>query len=269
MSEENKTNSLDLAIALVEKAEIVYDDSLKPVAKRVGKIGDTIGGTVEMLLSPITGMVFCYDKIKTWLPQKIEEKLSKVPLGQRISPPGYIAIPALQRLVYTDSEDLQEMFANLIANSMDSKTTSQAHPAFVEIISQLTPDEARILKYIGLININGNIPKVDAFELVDKNVGSYKILYSNIFDMNEVENKNLVQEYLDNLERLFIIRFKSQEFSDTSAPDVNEKYTLLETVVKGWIKESKNTEEIIEIRRGLLQVTDFGMLIINATSGKI
>jgi hypothetical protein len=38
------------------------------------------------------------------------------------------------------------MYANLLAASMDIRTASGAHPAFVEIIRQLTPDEARIVR---------------------------------------------------------------------------------------------------------------------------
>ena len=44
--------------------------------------------------------------------------------------------------------NLRELYANLLATSIDSITAHEAHPAFVEIIRQLTPDEARIVKYI-------------------------------------------------------------------------------------------------------------------------
>jgi len=40
------------------------------------------------------------------------------------------------------------MFENLLASSMDRDTAAGTHPAFVSMISQLTPDEARILKSI-------------------------------------------------------------------------------------------------------------------------
>lgn len=40
------------------------------------------------------------------------------------------------------------MFENLLVTSMDRDTASGAHPAFVSMIPQLTPDEAWILKSI-------------------------------------------------------------------------------------------------------------------------
>lgn len=44
-----------------------------------------------------------------------------------------------------DAEELRDMFANLLARSMDTATAGNVHPSFVEVIKQLTPDEARIL----------------------------------------------------------------------------------------------------------------------------
>jgi hypothetical protein len=43
---------------------------------------------------------------------------------------------------------LRDMYANLLAASMDTRTATGAHPAFVEIIRQLTPDEARLLRLL-------------------------------------------------------------------------------------------------------------------------
>lgn len=51
------------------------------------------------------------------------------------------------RLRYSaDNEDLRDLYPNLLATSMDQATTASAHPAFVEIIKNLSPDEARLLK---------------------------------------------------------------------------------------------------------------------------
>jgi hypothetical protein len=45
------------------------------------------------------------------------------------------------------------MYVNLLATSMDGDTVQYAHPAFVEFIRQMTPDECRIMRYI-----NGQLP---------------------------------------------------------------------------------------------------------------
>jgi hypothetical protein len=45
---------------------------------------------------------------------------------------------------------LRDMYANLLAASMDARTAAGAHPCFTDIIRQLTPDEARILRLFAL-----------------------------------------------------------------------------------------------------------------------
>ncbi|HIE6453675.1 TPA: DUF4393 domain-containing protein [Serratia marcescens] len=39
-------------------------------------------------------------------------------------------------------------FSNLISASLDKKTSRIAHPAYIEIIKQLQPDEAKILRFM-------------------------------------------------------------------------------------------------------------------------
>lgn len=51
-------------------------------------------------------------------------------------------------LFASEEPDLREMYAKLLATSMDCATSDDAHPSFVSLIQQLTPDEARILRHI-------------------------------------------------------------------------------------------------------------------------
>ena len=45
-----------------------------------------------------------------------------------------------------NSKELRNMYANLLANSMNSDTKDSVHPAFIEIIKQLSPFEAKLMK---------------------------------------------------------------------------------------------------------------------------
>jgi hypothetical protein len=53
------------------------------------------------------------------------------------------------RLVGNEPE-LRDMFANLLASSMDSSTAASAHPAFVEIIRQMVPEEAKLFEHLAI-----------------------------------------------------------------------------------------------------------------------
>src|SRR5947207_1857122 len=77
------------------------------------------------------------------------EILKDVPKEDIITPKPNVAGPTLQALTFTEGEpELQELFANLLAASMDIKTAPFAHPSFIEVIKQMTSDEAKIMKYI-------------------------------------------------------------------------------------------------------------------------
>ena len=49
---------------------------------------------------------------------------------------------------YIEEEDMREMFANLIAASMDDRLTNEVHSSYVEIIKQLSPLDAQNLIYL-------------------------------------------------------------------------------------------------------------------------
>jgi hypothetical protein len=43
---------------------------------------------------------------------------------------------------------VRELFANLLASSMDARKSKSVHPSFVEILRQLAPAEARIISFL-------------------------------------------------------------------------------------------------------------------------
>ena len=131
----------------VEIAMTAYDEALRPRAKEVGKTLETLGKTVNVALSPLCGLVWSWEQIEDYVSVTIERKLKEraVPRERITTPDPDVAVPALEALRYSK---LRENYANLLATAMDSATARDAHPSFVEILKQLTPDEARILEYL-------------------------------------------------------------------------------------------------------------------------
>jgi hypothetical protein len=78
------------------------------------------------------------------LSARVHGRLKDVPEERIQPPPANIEAPtALQYVLLGDGPDmaqLREFFENLLATSMDRDTTASAHPAFVSMIAQLTPD---------------------------------------------------------------------------------------------------------------------------------
>lgn len=185
--------------ALVSK---VYDDAAKSAVVQVGK---TLGLAVEVALSPVNLILDGVKVAMGRLSTAVERKLSGIPPDRVFAAPATIAAPAaLHYALLGEGEevaDLRKMFENLLAAAMDRDTASSAHPAFVSMISQLTPDEARILKSIDR----------DTYEYFDlgKSKGLQTVLGLGL-DINEGQNNF----YIANLTRLGIIQLHTGACGD-------------------------------------------------------
>lgn len=81
--------------------------------------------------------------------QEVAEKTKNIPRDQLEEPDVHIAVPALISLSYSmDSAELRNLYSNLLARAMIKDTKDSVHPAFVEIIKQLSPREAQLLNHL-------------------------------------------------------------------------------------------------------------------------
>lgn len=149
MGDENKIRDAADAVKGLVEAVPVYEDVLQPAAKEVGAGLQTVAKTIHIALAPVSALVWGYDKLKDYLEERLAEKLKKVPAEKIITPNPTVAVPAVESMRYTAHDPtLRELYASLLASAMNADTADKAHPAFVEMIRQMTPDEAKILKFI-------------------------------------------------------------------------------------------------------------------------
>jgi len=212
-AEGNVEGTINATTGLV-KAIPIYQDAIQPAAKEIGKALGTIAKTVNVALAPVSALIWGYDHIKDFVDNKVSEKLQNTPEENIITPPPHVAGPALESLKYTGNiEELRELYANLLASSMDIATSQMAHPCFVEIIKQLSADEAKLLT--AFISVFEE-PIVSIKNMREDNTGGRDHFrhFSLLGDRTGIADYNLVPNYLDNLCRLGIIEI----------PDI---YTLL------------------------------------------
>ncbi|HFQ5018356.1 DUF4393 domain-containing protein [Vibrio vulnificus] len=173
----------------------------------MGKNIHTVSKVVTVALAPVRGLVWGFERIESYLSQSLTKKLEKTPDSEVDVPPTNIAGPVFEAMRFTSEDaELQNMFANLLANSMDRSTKSNAHPAFVEILKNINSDEAKILKFISE-NRKGSgvsIPVVDQAAFYPKRNGVTVIhpLISAITYHAGCNYPELVATYLSNLIRL-------------------------------------------------------------------
>lgn len=245
------------ATAAAEVAKDVYKDGLQPTVQATGAVIGFIPRTVRVLLSPLEQWIIQSEHNRDMVSQMLEEKLKNTQPDKLVSPEAYIGVPALQNISYCmDNEQLREMYANLLASAMNSDKKSNVHPAFVDIIRHLSPDEAKLLK---LIVAEEDIPIVTV-RRVNK-AGHGDDILSNFSTFGEdcgCENPLDIEKYFDNLERLGLIaRLPYQYIVDANAYDRVESHPLvIEKMNLPAPKDSIYTNN--ELSKGVLTITAFG-----------
>ena len=260
MNEENKLRDVVDAVTGVAKAVPVYQDVVQPAAQEIGTALQTVAKTVHIALAPVSALVWGYDQLKDFISTKVADRLKNVPPENIITPKPNVAGPALESLRYTGHEpSLSDLYANLLAASMDKSTASGAHPAFVEIIKQLTPDEAKL---VGLFIHDIPFPLLDVrWEYKNptpEKTGGKEVLvnFSQLGVIAQCDLPQLTPTYIDNLCRLGLAeiptmyQYTGKGVYDTleNAPDVLQIKLQIE----------QNPEFRCAIDRKGLRVTELG-----------
>ena len=193
------------AVTGLVKEVPIYQDAIQPLAIEAGKALQTVGRTVNAALMPVRGLVWGVEKIEEFVQLRVSRKLADVPVENICTPDPAVAGPALESLRYTGhKESLSELYANLLASAMDKDTAKTAHPGFVEIIRNMSSDEARILEFVMKAKV---VPIVDIKRVFLKQEGEIKIqeLISTVAHDAGCEHKELSASYIVNLERLGLV----------------------------------------------------------------
>lgn len=194
--------------------------------------------------------------------KSIEEKTQSIPQENLVEPPLNVVGPAIEASkYYIDSEELRNMFANLIASSIDKDRIEKVHPSFVEIIKQLSPLDAKILN---LFTLN-NSYTICEFRIKDKNKQGFKTYMTNVFlELDKISDLNLVSSSINNLNRLGLIQLSyTDHFADER---LYEKFELTPQF-KALQAQLKNNPVLItsfaHIQKGIIETTQFGKNFIS------
>ena len=248
--------------AVSQTAGAAYSDLLQPTMKSFGNTLSLFPRTIGVWLGRWEKWIINGEKSIELTKQAVIERVQKIPEEKLSEPEANIAIPAIQQLSYCyDCEELRNMYANLLTASMCIDTKSNAHPAFVDIIKQLTPDEAKLIKllkpdtkqFYPIIDITSSVKGKDEYVYVIKNFSdiSYGIC----------AYPDNISAYLDNFERLGLIEIHDSIFL------VNEKiYDNLKehAFVKNVTSQPLPENHFYDFINHCFSVTNFGINFIKA-----
>ncbi|EGQ9279584.1 TPA: DUF4393 domain-containing protein [Vibrio vulnificus] len=253
-NENSKINSTINAVTGLVEAVPIYQDAIQPAAKEIGKALGTVAKTVNVALAPVSALVWGYDKIKDFVDNEVSEKLQNTPDANIVTPPAHVVGPALESLRYTGSvKELRELYANLVAASMDSRTTSNAHPSFVEIIKQLSADEAKVLNQLQENNAHPLLTIRSNLENGSGGVDQFRY-FSVLGDKAQIDS-NKLPIYFDNFKRLGLINIPEDYVLIGDMYKELEQHTFVQSVL-GYVESQPGRKPKME--RKTLLVTSFG-----------
>lgn len=157
---------------------------------------------VRALLAPVRLLIYGYEQLEKRFIPLVQERAERIPIERRTGPPLMIAGPTIEAAKFaTEETEICKLFANLLVTSMDAETQHCAHPAFVDLIKHLTPDEARIIK---LLSKKSAFPVVDLHASKIGSTGYIEVVKnaSCLGHQAGVQRHDLTQSALDNLCRL-------------------------------------------------------------------
>jgi hypothetical protein len=125
----------------------VYGDLAKPGVRQVGKALDTVLGLGNTILWPI---LWANERSRVYLEKNLLDyckRLEHLPVEKVVCVAPEIGVPIAEKLAYVGDEKLSDLYVTLLAKASDIDTVSQAHPSFINVINNLSPDDAQLLEF--------------------------------------------------------------------------------------------------------------------------
>ncbi|MES1187997.1 MAG: DUF4393 domain-containing protein [Myxococcales bacterium] len=196
-----------LAVVAEQLAKPVYKDVGQGAAREVGKSLAVVGSFVRLAVRPMQSFALAGHLAFDWLDDALRKKFEGVPEEKIIEPRANVAGPLMLAAGFTseDQPELRELYAQLLATAMHADTRDAAHPAFVETVRQLSPDEALLLEHLRLESKNFAIQETwENDHCIDGD--SIPVQFQALCERAGVSNTSLSYVYLENLMRLGILR---------------------------------------------------------------
>ena len=149
---DNKSSVTSVVVGeLIEVAK--NEPKIKEAGSNVAESLAILSGVIKNVLLPLAALNFGVEKARTYFTTRfvddLSDKVKDIPQSEIVEPKASIVGPVLQGLAFSFEEaELREMYLSLLARSMDGRTASRTHPSFVDIIRQLTAEEAALIKII-------------------------------------------------------------------------------------------------------------------------
>ncbi len=253
--------ALKLPTLIVE----IYGDAAKPGVRQVGKALETVLGFGNTVLWPVT---WANERSRIYLEKNLEEyrkKLESVPVDRISEVPPEIGVPIAEKIAYVRDERLADLYISLLAKASCVDTIEQAHPSFVNVINNLSPDEAQLLEFFidyDLIFLNA--------KWVDLKTGTFRFAGQLLLHSDRLIGLAFpgnIGAYLSNLSGLGLVSIHHDRLSADTAP--HSDYSALEAHYRSVIPPTNPDypDRTLKFEKGVICRTEFGFQFTRACHG--
>lgn len=190
----------------------MYDDVVHPTASETGKFAGRIPRLINAALAPLDCWILEREYHIKKTKQLLEENLKNKDPEKIVSPEPYVAVPAIQALSYSmSSDELRTLYANLLAKSIYADTKDSVHPAFIEIIKNLSPLDCKVFEFI----MQSKYHEIGYYEFRVGTVGdrSYHVAFPYVTSITLADTEEIAVS-INNLSRNMLIDPRDFHFDD-------------------------------------------------------
>lgn len=182
--------------------------------------------------------------------KQLEESMDHIPADKKIEPSVQTTAQALENSKYCiDEDNLREMFTALISNSMNIDYQKDTHPSFAEILKQMSPLDAEIIKVFKNSPLVG-LP-IGRYQINEN--GGYQTLLENVFIDYFMPDLEACSISISSLTRLGLLKVSYDDILLNS-----EAYTGFD--VHPWFLLLKKNlpDKNVTIHKGIVSLTPLG-----------
>lgn len=233
----------------------LYCDALKPATQESGKTLALLPRAINAALVPLRQWIAEREYKLAETEKLLAKKLEHVSADKIVTPEAYVAVPAIQAISYSmNSEELRNLYANLLAKAMNSDTKDLVHPSFADMIKQMSPTDALIFSEIitaqirPLITINVKISD-----------GGKRIFAENCSWITDISLARCRTAF-DNLARLGLIQIPSDHSYTNKNNYVSIKNNPLFIHAETECKNNLLDDETISYEEKYIKINEFSKL---------
>jgi hypothetical protein len=236
----------------------VAENIVTPIIKPTGETAALIPRVIHAAFSPIEKWVLNQEYSIKETKLILEKKLANIAEEDIVTPEPYITVPAIQAMSYSmDNHELRELFANLLASAMNKNLKADVHTSYVEIIKQLMPDEAKILREMSILKecplLSVRFVMKNSEEFTDSIQNFSAISYD--VDCNFPDK---ICEYIDNLTRLGLVKTSNSGYLTDKDYDILISHSLIQSysIINEELKKEGYTKVVY--KKGYMELTALG-----------